>query len=412
MTGEANSKPLKILLVTQWFDPEPTFKGLTFAKALQARGHQVSVLTGFPNYPGGKIYPGYNLSLFKRERMDGVDIARVYLYPSHDKSKLGRVLNYISFFVSSLAYLLFMAPRCDVVYAYHPPATTGLAVAIARVFRRTPTLLDIQDMWPDTLSSTGMIRNKAVLRMIGAICRFIYQRVDKIVVLSPGFQKLLLQRGVTQNRIAVIRNWADEAASLEDVIPSSLIEKDTFKIMFSGNMGEAQDLKTILHAAELLQSSHPLIRIILVGSGTDMENLQQIKTSRKLDNVIFLPRVPMSKVGSYLAAADCLLVHLKPDPLFAITIPSKTQAYLAAGKPIIMGVEGDAANMVRDAGAGVYAQPGNAKSIAAAMIGMATETKMALNEMGKAGQRYYQSELSIAVGVKQFENYFLELAKP
>jgi colanic acid biosynthesis glycosyl transferase WcaI len=412
MTGEAKYKSLKILLVTQWFDPEPTFKGLTFAKALQARGHQVSVLTGFPNYPGGKIYPGYSLSLFKRESMDDVDITRVYLYPSHDKSKIGRVLNYISFFFSSLFYLLFMAPRSDVVYAYHPPATTGLSVAIARVFRRSPTLIDIQDMWPDTLSSTGMIRNKTVLRMIGAICRFIYRRVDKIVVLSPGFQKLLMRRGVTQNRIAIIHNWADETASQSDVMPPCMIEADTFKIMFSGNMGEAQDLKTILDAAEILQSSHPLIRIILLGSGTDMENLQHIKTSRKLDNVAFLPRVPMSKVGSYFAAADCLLVHLKPDPLFVITIPSKTQAYLAAGKPIIMGVEGDAANMVLAAGAGIVAQPGNAKSIAAAMINMSTETKIALNDMGKAGQRYYQNELSVAVGVKQFEDHFLKLVKP
>jgi colanic acid biosynthesis glycosyl transferase WcaI len=411
MTGDGTSKPLKILLVTQWFDPEPTFKGLTFAKALQARGHFVKVLTGFPNYPGGKLYPGYRLSAFQHESLDGIDVTRVYLHPSHDKSKFGRVFNYLSFFVSSLIYLLFFAPRFDVIYAYHPPATTGLSVAVARIFRRTPTALDIQDMWPDTLSSTGVIRNPRVLRLIGAVCRFIYNHVDRIIVLSPGFQKLLVQRGVETHHISIIRNWADESLGRQDELPSTLTDPASFKIMFSGNMGKAQGLGTILDAAELLLHSHPQIRIFLLGSGTETESLKLEKQSRNLGNVIFLPRVPMQKVGAYLAAADCLLVHLKSDPLFEITIPSKTQAYLVAGKPIIMAVAGDAADMLKAAGAGVTAKSGDASDIAVAIGKMALESKVILAEMGKAGREYYQRELCIATGVKKFEDVFLELSE-
>ena len=150
--------------MTQWFDPEPTFKGLLFAKELISRGFEVEVITGFPNYPGGKLYDGYRMKLIQKEVIEGVSVTRLPLYPSHDKNKIGRVANYLSFAFSALIYGLFFAKRPAVIYAYHPPLTVGVSAAIINFFRRVPIVLDIQDMWPDTLKATGMIANSRILK--------------------------------------------------------------------------------------------------------------------------------------------------------------------------------------------------------------------------------------------------------
>ena len=201
-----------IMIITQWFDPEPAFKGLLFAKELVARGFDVEVITGFPNYPGGEVYSGYRIKLIQREKIDGVAITRVPLFPSHDKNKFRRILNYLSFALSSLIYGLFFSKRPNVIYAYHPPLTVGLSAVIIKFLRRVPVLYDIQDMWPDTLNATSMLTNKHLLNLISKICDIVYASVDKIVVLSPGFKKLLIDRGVKSVAYAqsVQRNDIDD----------------------------------------------------------------------------------------------------------------------------------------------------------------------------------------------------------
>ena len=198
--------PNKVLLVTQWFDPEPTFKGLLFAKELSKRGFDVEVLTGFPNYPGGKIYSGYKLKFFQKEIHDGVRVIRLPLYPSHDKNKIGRILNYLSFAISASIYGVLFAKKPSLIYAYHPPLTTGLAALIIKFFRRAPVVYDIQDIWPDSLSATGMINNKSILKVISWLCNRVYSSVDKIVVLSEGFRKKLVDRNVPSSKIKLIFN--------------------------------------------------------------------------------------------------------------------------------------------------------------------------------------------------------------
>ncbi|MDC5554921.1 glycosyltransferase family 4 protein, partial [Acinetobacter baumannii] len=174
---------MKILLLTQWFDPEPTFKGLAFAKELQRQGHEVEVLTGFPNYPGGKIYDGYKLKLYQREQIDGISILRVVLYPNHDNSALKRIFNYISFAFMAMLFGIFATKKADIIYAYHPPLTVGIAAVFIKFFRRIPIVYDIQDMWPDTLKATGMLNNQRLLNIIGSVCQLVYKFVDHIVVL-------------------------------------------------------------------------------------------------------------------------------------------------------------------------------------------------------------------------------------
>ena len=405
---------IRLLLLTQWFDPEPTFKGLVFARELLKQGFEVEVVTGFPNYPGGKLYPGYKVKFFQREWIDGVKVTRLPLYPSHDQSAVGRILNYASFAVTSLIYGLFCAKRPHVIYAYHPPLSVGVAAALIRVFRRIPVVYDVQDMWPDTLQATGMFTNKRGLKIVSTLCDWVYLRVDQLVVLSPGFKRLLIERKVSEAKIEVIYNWsAENSRPVRQARPSDspLLSKGKFHILFAGNMGKAQALETILEAAFLLQEEAPNLNFVFLGSGVEREKLRRIAEDRSLNNVVFLPPVSIDEVGKYFEIADVLLVHLKNDTLFTSTIPSKTQAYMAAGKPILMAVNGDAADLVRESGGGVVAEPENARSIADAALSLQRINIDRRNVMGENGRIFYQRTLSLKVGTARFATIFRKLAE-
>ncbi len=403
---------VRILLVTQWFDPEPTFKGLVFARELVLQGFEVEVLTGFPNYPGGKTYPGFNISWLQRELVDGVHVTRVPLYPNHGQSAVKRVLNYVSFAASALVYGLFFAKRADVIYAYHPPLTVGIAASLIRLIRRTPVVYDIQDMWPDTLRATGMVNGARALNMVEAVCQWVYRQVDHIVVLSPGFKRLLVRRGVPDSKVEVIYNWADEVglADPQGELPPNFPAPDRFRIVFAGNMGKAQALHTVLDAAVLLAARDLRVCFVMLGGGVEVSRLKLRAIELGLHNVVFLPPVPMAEVGTLLHAADALLVHLRKDPLFEITIPSKTQAYMTVGKPLLMAVNGDAADLVMQSGGGVVAESEDALALATAAEELAALAPERLHAMGLCAKRYYQEHLALKVGVAKFGAIFNRLA--
>jgi colanic acid biosynthesis glycosyl transferase WcaI len=404
---------IRVLLLTQWFDPEPTFKGLIFARELVSQGYEVEVVTGFPNYPGGKVYPGYRVRLLRREIIDGVKVTRVPLYPSHGQSGIGRVLNYLSFAASALLYGLFGAKKPDVIYAYHPPLTVGIAAALIRFFRRVPVVYDIQDMWPDTLKATGMFSNERALKLVSVVCDWVYRHVDQLVVLSPGFKRLLIERGVPERKIDVIYNWCaeDTVCELPAHLPVNFPDASRFRLLFAGNLGKAQSLETVLAAAQLLQEKTEQLAFIFLGGGVEATRMRDIADSRKLTNVFFLPAVPMAEVGAYLSNADALLVHLKKDPLFTITIPSKTQAYMAAGKPILMAVDGDAADLVREAECGVVSESENPQALADAILALMKLPVPQRTQMGDSGRAYYRKALSLRVGAARFGDHFKRLAK-
>lgn len=406
-------KKPRVLLLTQWFDPEPTFKGQVFARELVRQGFEVEVLTGFPNYPGGKLYPGYRIQWLQREVIDGVQVTRVPLYPNHDQSAIKRVLNYASFAASATIYGVLMARRVSVIYAYHPPLTVGMAAALIKLFRRIPVVYDIQDMWPDTLRVTGMINNPKALNMVAHVCRWVYRRMSHIVVLSPGFKRLLLERGVPESKLSVIYNWADEASLAAPVgqVSAEFPAAEQFRILFAGNMGKAQALDTVLNAAALLQQRGSRVCWVMLGGGVEVKRLKAEATQRQLSNVVFLPAVPMAEVGAYLQAADALLVHLRKDPLFEITIPSKTQAYMAVGKPLLMAVDGDAADLVLQSGGGVVAESENAQALANAADQLAAISSEALATMGHQAQSFYREHLGLAQGAHKFGEIFRRMAK-
>lgn len=398
---------MRILIISQWFEPEPTFKGLIFARRLQALGHEVEVVTGFPNYPGGNVYSGYRIRPWLREIMDGIPVLRVALYPSHDRSPKRRIANYLSFaFSASVGVCCVRRP--DVAYVYHPPATVGLPAMVLKALRGVPFVYDIQDLWPDTLRATGMVSHRGVLAMVGRFMGCVYRSAARIAVLSDGFADVI-GKEVPPAKVEVIRNWANED---KIVLPPMNHEADNkrFTIVFAGAMGNAQALPTVLGAAHRL-ADRPEIRFLLVGDGTDRDRLQQQARDENLNNVEFLPWRPMSEIGSVLAAADALLVHLKDDPLFRITIPSKTQTYLMAGRPILMGVEGDAARLIEEAGAGICFRSGDPNALAdaaRAMVGMDPRERARL---GTRGARFYQENLAVDIGVKRFETLLIRAAR-
>jgi colanic acid biosynthesis glycosyl transferase WcaI len=406
----AASKP-RVLLITQWFDPEPTFKGLVFARELVSQGFEVEVITGFPNYPGGKVYAGYKIKLIERQIIDEVNVTRLPLYPNHSQSAIKRVLNYVSFAISVLVYGLFIAKRSDVIYAYHPPLTVGVVACIIRRVRGIPLVYDIQDMWPDTLRATGMLRNLRALALVGYVCNWVYRCVDQIVVLSPGFKKLLVQRGVSDSKIELIYNWSDESALSVPIgtLPLNFPKLDQFKIVFAGNIGKAQALNVVLDAAVILKNRQSRVAFVLMGGGVEVKKLTAKTKHLGLDNVVFLPSVPMSEVGTVLSGADVLLVHLRNDPLFEITIPSKTQAYMAVGRPLLMAVKGDAADLVVQSKAGIIIEPENPLALATAAQELANLPTEALQLMGKNALLFYEEKLSLRVGVSKFATIFRKL---
>lgn len=402
---------MKILLFTQWFDPEPTFKGLTFAKELVSQGHEVEVLTGYPNYPGGKVYSGYNIKPYTKMIMDGVVVHRVALYPDHGKSAIKRVLNYTSFGLTSMIFGLFFAKKFDVIYVYHPPLTTGLAAALISLIRRTPFVIDVQDLWPDTLSATGMLNNKKALSIVGAFCGWVYKRAAHIVVLSPGFKSKLLERGVSESKISLIYNWCDEHALINSTESEYELPASGFNIVFAGNLGFAQGIPSLINAARLLQQSGQKINIVLIGSGVSLESAKSQVASQNINNVFFIPRVPMIEVGSLLKKADALLVHLTDNELFRITIPSRTQAYMCIGKPVIMAVAGDASDLITLSRSGYSCEPDEPAELAKTMANLANLPKDRLSELGRNARNFYVEQLSLEVGVRKFVDVFLKVIK-
>ncbi len=398
---------MRILIVTQWFDPEPTFKGLLFAASLKSQGHEVEVLTGFPNYPSGKLYPGYHIKLFTREIVNGIRIVRLPLYPSHNSSGIKRICNYISFFLSCAIIGPFLVKKPDVVYVYNLP-TLGFVAIEYRLFFGSKFVLDILDLWPESVTKSGMLKSKFLLSLLDRVIHYIYHSADKITTISPGIKKVLIARGIPDQKISLIYNWCNEKEAMSTTMLSEVAKKFSgkFNVFYAGNMGKMQALEPVLVAASITWLSNKNVFFWFVGDGVEVENLKKAAQEQGLRNVQFIPRMKEDEVANLLTMSDLLLVHLKNDPLFEITIPSKIQAYLFAGRPILVGVKGDAALLVESAGAGIACEPENPESIARAILTISEMTPEKREQMGVRGRNYYLHNLSMHTGVSKFSDLF------
>lgn len=409
---------MHILFIAHYFQPEPNFFfALPFAEALVKHGHSVEVITGLPNYPRGRIYEGYRkISLLQREVMNGITVMRTPLYPSHDRSSLKRILSYSSLSLTQACIGPLSARKADVAYVCQGPATIGLPAVTMKWIRKIPFVYHIQDLWPDSLTATGMFSSNTGIAVINKWCNFVYSQSGKIVVISPGMKSALCSRGVPESKISVVYNWCDEVSMFsKTAIPECSTEindifKGKFNIVYAGNIGKAQALDSVIAAAEILERKKTAIQFVLIGEGVEKKNLQHIVEARAIQNVKFIPHKPVSEINILLDKADVLLVHLANNNLFKITIPSKIQAYLAAGKPILAGVPGDAANLVKTANAGLPCEPEDPQDIAAVAEKLSRLDRAELQKMGINGREFYQKELSADIGINHFINIFEEVA--
>jgi colanic acid biosynthesis glycosyl transferase WcaI len=403
---------MRILFLTQWFQPEPFFKGLPFAKALRDRGHEVEVITGFPNYPGGKIYPGYRIHFYRREMTEGISVQRLALYPSHDKSAFRRVLNYISFGLSAASIGPFVAEKPDVIYVYNL-VTLWPASVIFKTLYQCPILYDITDLWPDSVITSNMLRNRVLTKLLDRYCLMVYRRASHLVTATPGIRNELVKRGLTEDHISVIYNWCDEENMKPMERDETLVVQyglsGNFIVMFAGNMGLLQGLETVLKAAELILQTHTKIKFVFVGGGVERERLKKTAEEGHLTNVLFLERQSPEAMGGILSLADVMLVHLQDRALFRMTIPSKVQAYMAAGKPVLLGVRGDAADVARASGCGIVVEPENPGAIADGIIQLYNMEPSQRIQLGINGREYYEKYMSMEVGLECFERIFQTL---
>lgn len=405
---------MRVIFLTITFYPEPAaIHGLPLARHLASKGYDIKVLTSFPQYPIGKIYPGYRLRPWQWEIIDSIPVLRVPIYPSHDNSAIKRIITYLSFAFTASTIGAALIGSADVIYLYDPPPTNGLASLILKAFKGIPVVHEIVDMWPETVIESGMIRgkyNRKIMKsLIGGWCRFLYKQADIITVLSPGFKQLLINRGVPASKIRIIYNWTDEEifrpVEQDAKLARELGFDGHFNIVYAGNLGVYQGIETVIKAASLIKE-HKNIQVIIVGTGPKEKELKDLASELGAINVLFLGSRRYEEMQKINSLADVLLIHLKDISFMHSTIPSKTQVSLASGRPVLMAVRGDAANIVKEAESGIFCEPENPSKLADAMVKMSTMSKSELNAMGAKGRDYYIKHLSLDVAFESFNEVF------
>jgi colanic acid biosynthesis glycosyl transferase WcaI len=404
-------------MITQWYDPEGG-AAMTFgviARALHGLGHEVDVLTGFPNYPAGKLHPDYRIRPYLRETRDGVTVHRAPLFVSHDANPMRRAANYASFGVSSTALSLKALGRSDaVLVVLSPPFAAFPALAVKRL-RGIPFGVQIQDLWPQSVTAGGMLSPGRAAKAewgIHALCDQIYRRASFIAVTSPSMAEVIGKRGVPKSKITFVSNWASEDRFHPLSAPATtpdLGPRRPFTVMYAGAMGEVQGLDVVLDAAELLRDNDR-VGFLFVGGGVAKAGLQDAVQSRGLTHVTFAPPQPAEQMAEVLSQGNVQLISLRDLPVFANTLPSKLPATLAAGRPIIAAVGGDAAEVVSAANAGEVVSPGSGKQLADAVLRASRADSATLSRWGQSGRRYYEEQLSEKVGVAKLACLLREAA--
>lgn len=408
---------MRIGMISQWYEPEPGAAAhpTAVARALQRRGHQVKVLTGFPNYPHGKVYDGYRMRLRQHEHRDGVELLRIPLHASHDDSGLHRALTLSSFAASATAQVGWLRD-VDVCLVYLTPATVGGAARVLRRLAGVPYVLNVQDLWPESVVASGFIGNARAESLvqwgIGGFLRGLYRHAHSTVAIAPTMAAMLRDRGVPADDVHVVYNWVDEDVfrPVTGPVEHTDLEPGRVWIMYAGGIGTLQGLDTSVAALALL-TDLPDVCLALVGDGVAVPALRaQAARLGVSDRIRFLGPRPMATMPRLMAQADAQLVSLADRPLFRATVPSKLQSSLAAGHPVVCAVAGDAAALVAESGAGETADPDDPAAIAAAFRAMADAGPDGRRAMAARARSFYVERLSEAVGSAQLEHHLAEAA--
>lgn len=404
---------MRVLIVSQYFWPE-NFRVNDLCAELVCRGHTVTVLTGVPNYPEGRVFESYIKAPGDFTHYAGASVLRAPMIP-RGRGSLRLIINYVSFVIgASFSGLTRLRDRdFDVIFVFEPsPVTVGLPAILIGKLKKVPVVFWALDLWPETLAAVGVVKSPRILGWVGHLVHFIYDRCALVLGQSQGFLQYIRRYCSNPSKVRYFPSWAEEVFSDSEVMPApeASLRRDLFNIVFAGNIGEAQDMPALLEAAETLKA-HQNIRWLIVGDGRKLEWLQAEVIQRGLQaSVLLLGRHPVERMPSFYAHADALLVSLKRDPVFAMTIPGKVQSYLMTGVPLLGMLDGEGAAVIRNAGAGLTAGSGDSQGLAAAVLELMALPATARAEMGRRGRDYAQREFGRRQLIDRLEAMFFEVS--
>lgn len=394
-------RPLKIAVVSQYFYPE-NFIINDIVLELRALGVDVEVFTGKPNYPSGEVFSGYCAEGTVQEQfVEAITVHRAPLRPRGPGGAKNLLLNYLSFAVNGSRHFWSHAKRgeFDLYFVFAPSPITSVIPALAmKCARRAPVYLWVQDLWPESLEATGFIKNKWVLRGVGQFVRALYWGVDVLLVQSKAFIDPVKRYAKAEKIVYYPNSYLQQTASGQNnLLPAWLIEtlQSRFCVVFAGNLGSAQALPTIVDAARALKARQSQAAIVVVGTGSRASWLQEETTRLGLDNLIIAGAYPREAMAQLFALSGALLVTLNRDKIFGFTIPSKVQAYLAAGRPIIGCLDGEGARVINEAGAGVTCPAENSEQLATCISTLQALPAEARESMGAQGRAYFSENFEL-----------------
>ena len=398
---------MKILYVSQYFPPEmgaPAARAAELSRHWAAAGHDVSVLTGFPNHPTGVVPTEYRSKLRQlvaHEQIDGVNVVRTWLLPFPNRRAYERMLNYSSFCASAASTGLFLT-RPDVVIATSPQLLVGLSGWWLARSKRVPFVFEVRDLWPESLAAVGMGEDNSLLhRSLARIAGFLYRHADRIVVVTPAFEDYLVKHWrAPREKISVIENgvetqlFAPEPSSGKAaVLRKELASDGKFVVSYIGTMGMAHGLETIITTASQLRDTNPEIIFLMLGEGAEKERIAALARDRGLNNLRFVDQQPREKIPAYICASDVCLVLLKKTDLFKTVIPTKMLEFMSCARPVILGVDGQARAILEEARGGLVIEPENSDALADAIRYLATNREAA-RTLGKNGREYVVRKFS------------------
>ncbi|WP_343721542.1 glycosyltransferase family 4 protein [Herbaspirillum seropedicae] len=399
---------MKLLVVTQYFYPE-NFRVNELVSDLVKRGHEVTVLTGMPNYPQGRFFPGYGWRGPRREQFEGATVIRTSLIPRGNGGAVRLILNYASFALFASLAALWRLPRQDAIFVFEvSPVTVGIPAIVASWRHKAPILFWVLDLWPQSLQATGTVRAAWALKLVERGVRWIYSRCALILGQSRSFLDSIGELGTDPSRLRYFPNWI-EAEYTQAVVPAVKPGRGEFRIVYAGNIGVAQDFPAIIEAAGQLAKTTPGTKWVLAGDGRMAPWVKAEISKRGLDQQFeLLGQLPASRMPELFAGADVLLVALRADPVFSLTIPGKLQSYMASGKPILAMIDGEAARVVQEAGAGLVAPAGDATCLARFATQLAAMSPEELTAMGLRAREYATREFGRELLIDQLECWLQE----
>lgn len=406
---------MKILVVSQYFWPEE-FRINDLASELVKRGHEVTVLTGKPNYPDGQVYSEFKKNPAAFGRYKGTRVIRVPMVPRGKGRSLLLIFNYLSFAASAAlwGWLKLRKDKFDVIFVFEPsPITVGLPAVFLKKNLAVPVVFWVLDLWPETLEAIGVVKSRFLLKKVGKLVSFVYNRCDLVLGQSRSFLTEIAKYCNDPEKIKYFPSWSEDLFSKpgSDVIEEFTGNDGQFKVLFAGNIGEAQDFPSIIRAAEILKSKSAKIKIFIIGDGRMLPWLERQIVERGLqDYVLLLGRHPLERMPDFYASADALLVCLKENKVFSMTIPGKLQTYMMAGKPILAMLDGEGAQAVDRAKAGFTCNSESFDMLADNMISMSKLSHGDLQKLGDNARNYALDEFNREALITQLEQWFAHLA--